>query len=533
MFGHFELRVGEKTPHARGYPVRVDSTQGPAQGDLILDLDDPGLQADLVRVQGIDPDLKLRQRVGSRLFEALFQGDVRDAWSRCRGYVDAGRIDGLHLRLEIESPPMAALPWELLRDEAQDEFLATAADLGVARFLPVREPPQLPDAGPLRVLVVVESPPGVPAIDPPEVKRLEEALRGLGAKVQVEVLRNAAVGEIHNALQRDFHVLHYLGHGGRGRLILTSEDGTKAAPIEDQDFAQLVLGRRSLRLIVLNACHSALAGGGRLFDGIGPALVRKRMPAVVAMQYPTVQLDTAGRFSAAFYKALALGRPVDVAVNQARQLLSAQFSASDRDWSTPVLYLGTRSFRVLDPGKEEAHEVEQAWKSVRESAQDPGARAALTELAQRFQEVSARHRSLRDLLDLAHRLSDLRAAFGPCARFVEQTRGNAAALPIQLLRTAWAQVRQHALNALVAFVGGRGDLGQASWYPALVACGTRIDIAFGQIALGVLAAGIAEMDGLLAQAEIQVREQLDRAITDLVTLSDQTLPQTGWQAATK
>jgi hypothetical protein len=66
--------------------------------------------------------------------------------------------------------------------------------------------------------------------------------------------------------------------------------------INEQEFAQLVSGRRSLRLVVLNACHSAQSEAGGIFAGIGPALVRQRMPAVVAMQQiEPIQNDLTGR----------------------------------------------------------------------------------------------------------------------------------------------------------------------------------------------------------------------------------------------
>jgi hypothetical protein len=60
------------------------------------------------------------------------------------------------------------------------------------------------------------------------------------------------------------------------------------------------------------------------------------------MQYNAVTMDTASRFSQALYVALANGIPVDFAVNEARQQISAGNLLKQRDWSTPVLYMGTR-----------------------------------------------------------------------------------------------------------------------------------------------------------------------------------------------
>lgn len=320
MFRNFDLLIESRHTADDRYPVRVlDSPAGPATGWMVLDQEEEPFKADLLRVRGVDPNGPLRRSFGEGLFRALFANAIGSVWDTSRGWIDGNQAEGLHIRLGIEPPELGSLPWELLRDPRRQEFLATAADLGLSRFLEVPEPAQSLFQGPLRVLVVVESPPGVTPIDSQEVTGLEAAIQGLGVGVQVAVRRNLTELEIHSELQQGYHVLHYLGHGAGGKLVLTSEDKQKAASIDDQSFAQLVNGHRSLRLIVLNACHSSQGGVGSVFEGVGPALVSQRMPAVIAMQYNTVQLDTAGVFSAKLYEALALGRPIDLAVNQARQ----------------------------------------------------------------------------------------------------------------------------------------------------------------------------------------------------------------------
>src|SRR5262249_25095400 len=154
-----------------------------------------------------------------------------------------------------------------------------------------------------------ESPPGAAAVEEREVEQLRAALTDLGDRVDLKELRNATLEEIQGALQDNYHVLHLLGHGISGKLRLTGSDG-RAVSVEDQAFAQLALGRRSLRLVVLSACHSSHSEEGGLFAGTGPALIRKRVPAVVAMQYPAVYQSTAGLFSRALYGALAHGLPI-------------------------------------------------------------------------------------------------------------------------------------------------------------------------------------------------------------------------------
>ena len=533
-FADFEIWIGPQAlPSGNGergiFPVQVFSAPaGPATGELALDMDADDFRVELAQVRGIDPNLELRQSFGGRLFQALFTGEVRDAWQRSWGRVDEGDVDGLRLRLWITVPQLAALPWELLWDAQSEGFLATAANLVVSRYLPVPEPPRLPAQDKLRILIVVESPPGLPPnlpqIDPEEIDEFEAAVKGLGDAVECKLLRNATRGQIQNALQQDYHVLHFLGHGRVGQLVVTADDGQGIQLINDREFAQFFQGRRSLRLVVLSACHSSQAEAGGLFAGIGPALVQKRMPAVVAMQYPFVQLETAGRFSRAFYQALANGVPVDVAVNEARQLLSAGELLGDRDWSTPVLYMGTRNGRILDFLGDEADTVERAWHSVQTVAQESDeATAALQELAQRFQEIADRQRALTQLMTLSNQLRDLRAGFSQCTGIVERAGWNVANLQFNDLGQAWAQVRQNRLDPLRVFVADHPELDTAAWFPALTDQATSIDTNLAQVALVPLANSVRTFENQLAQAEAHVRQRLDGAVATLLAFSDQTL----------
>ena len=82
-----------------------------------------------------------------------------------------GEADGLRLRLWIDVPQVAALPWELMNEEGRG-FVATAANLALSRYLPVPEPPVFAVKDKLRILVVVESPSNLPQIEDKEVDTL-------------------------------------------------------------------------------------------------------------------------------------------------------------------------------------------------------------------------------------------------------------------------------------------------------------------------------------------------------------------------
>lgn len=537
------------------FPVRVTtSLAGSANGSLVLDFDDQTFKNELSVVRDMGPDLPSRRAFGQKLFDALFRAKVRDAWMTSRGRLAAREADGLRLRLAIDDPQVAALPWELLHEDGAG-FLATAANVALSRYLPVPEPPAFTIRDKLRVLVVVESPSNLTAIEEPEVDNLRSALAGLGNAVEHTILRNPGVSQIQAALQQDYHVLHFLGHGRAGKLALVKAGGTEAEFIADQEFAQLVQGRPSLRLVVLNACYSSQPAGGEMFAGMGPALVRMQMPAVVAMQYNTVAVDTAGKFSQAFYGALANSIAVDYAVSEARQQISAGPLLEQRDWSTPVLYMGTRQGRILVLPQQAAADMDQAWQALQAVAKVPElsklveqlpnvleaqalqqaikeleqkneqAGAAMIELTQRFGEVAQRQQVLRDLHRLDSHLSAMRDAFEPCHTIVREAGFDLNRLIAQFaqLQSSWNQMRDSQWAQVETFIARHATSIQAQWHGSLSDQIAAIDEDMANAAIGPLRQGITAFAGQLRKAEIQVRSQLDQSIDDLLRVSERTL----------
>jgi len=69
--------------------------------------------------------------------------------------------------------------------------------------------------------------------------------------------------DLQDALdQGDWHILHFIGHGGfdrgigEGLIALVGEDGVTHR-LAASDLALLFAEHRSLRLVVLNSCDSA------------------------------------------------------------------------------------------------------------------------------------------------------------------------------------------------------------------------------------------------------------------------------------
>ena len=86
----------------------------------------------------------------------------------------------------------------------------------------------------------------------------------------------------------------------------------------------------------------------RAFVGVAPNLVRRRIPAVVAMQYSIFD-STAKLFADEFYRTLALGWPVDAAIQTTRNAISMDIGLGKPDFATPVLYMRAKDGVIMSP----------------------------------------------------------------------------------------------------------------------------------------------------------------------------------------
>ncbi len=283
------------------------------------------------------------QAAGSRLYQALFAGPVGEAFRRSQ---DAARRAAQPLRIRLrldEAPELAILPWELLCDSA-GKFLALSEHTPLVRYLSLPDPPfPLAVTPPLRMLVVTASPAEVPALDvEAEWATVNTALAPLikRGQVQVERLPHASWEEIQQRLRgEDVHILHFVGHGasdgqGEAGLVLVGEEG-QPHWIDAAQFGALISDHRALRLVLLNACQGATGTSGSVLAGVAQTLVRQGIPAVVAMQRPITDAQGVA-FARQFYKAIAEGRPVDVAMAAGRMAIRKNDNVA---WATPVLFM--------------------------------------------------------------------------------------------------------------------------------------------------------------------------------------------------
>ena len=299
------------------------------------------------------------REAGQVLFAGLLgTGEVAGRY-RAAAAVAALRGEGLRVVLRIDTPALAGLPWEAMYDQGAGAYVCRRDQL--VRHVPVASvPAPLQVRPPLRILGVVSSPRGLPALDvDKEQDQLARALARPAGQGLAELhwAPTATWADLQDLLLDGvWHVLHFIGHGdfdpGRdeGVLALVRED-RRADLVAAHRLTDLLRQARPMpRLVVLNSCSGAAAGASDLFSGTAAALVRGGVSAVAAMQYEIS--DPAGvAFARGFYAAIAHGRGVDDAASSGRVAI---LGLNDRtlEWVTPVLYLrghDTRLFTLPAP----------------------------------------------------------------------------------------------------------------------------------------------------------------------------------------
>jgi tetratricopeptide (TPR) repeat protein len=359
----FELEISSGAGYI--YPVAARAPGGEAVSTMRLPLTSAELDYHLavVRDKVLASSAPLRgaptaderpvRELGQRLFEALVSDDVRSLYvtSRQRAH-EQGSV--LRLVLRVRPPELARLPWEFLFDPSQQDYLGLSMPL--VRYPEVLAPRQpLRVALPLRILGMVARPGDQHALEvDEEQRRLLTALAGLTREGLVELCW--VVGQTYNALQDaldqgPWHVFHFVGHGGynweteEGTLALADPMG-RTQWVGADDLSRLLGEHHTLRLVVLNACDTGRGNALDAFSSTAGALVRRWIPAVVAMQF-TISDPAAIVFAQTFYESVAKRRLVDDSVMRARRALRLD-NNDTLEWGTPVLYLRAPEGRIFD-----------------------------------------------------------------------------------------------------------------------------------------------------------------------------------------
>jgi hypothetical protein len=290
---------------------------------------------------------------GETLSDAVLTGDVRRLFDRCRQEAREHNTP-MRILLDPDGPQVSAIPWEFIVDpHARDDYLALRVSMARAPHL-IGSAPSSRVKLPLRVLGVSAQPLDLPELD---MQRERHDISGAFKRrlnpgdVYLEWLSRDRWTDLAEAIRsHPWHVLHIMSHGGfdsetgSGYVQLSGDDGS-ARPISAVDLARLVSENPDLRLVVLNACESAVSSPEGAFTSTAAKLVREGVPAVVAMQYEITD-GAALVFASSFYGEIARGQPLDRAMTRARE--AVKMTNRSLEWATPVLFLSSEETRVFD-----------------------------------------------------------------------------------------------------------------------------------------------------------------------------------------
>lgn len=437
----FDLRFERTASGCRAQVIQ--SPFGQAATDFALPLIAPsGNQG-----EGLLPyNQDMARQQGKCLFEAIFNGETL---ALLRRSLDEAERQKSSLRLFLRFgnlPELASLPWEFLYDPAAEGFLALLGDVSIARYLEIPQPHRpIATVRPLKILVAIASPQDYPALNiESEWQGLKNALGKLeeAGLVQLERLQPATPEALQRHLrQADYHVLHFIGHGGfdeesrEGVLVLENEQ-RKGQLVSSQHFTVLLgCERRSLGLVLLNACHTAQASARTPFAGMAQSLVRLGLPAVIAQAAP-IPDEAAAVLSAEFYLALAEGWPLDFALTEGRKAIYSQGFAVE--WGIPVLFLRASSNgRVFDVDKLDFPKVMEVLKEALPN--DDPLPIHLVETLQRFQKF---HTLLYEWKELHNLLNEIIYALGQFSREVERLDASGEIPNLRVLSRLWRPVAQ-------------------------------------------------------------------------------------------
>jgi hypothetical protein len=261
------------------------------------------------------PEKRVVQDFGQSLFQALL--DDREMFACYRGSLEKAsqQRKGLRLKLRVEPPELARLPWEFLYDPGRQEYVCESRHRTLVRYQELNRPVEkLLVEPPLNILIMVASPLDLEQLDVElEKRRVMENLKALqdGGLVKLKWVE----GETYEDLEREmwdgsWHVFHFIGHGGfdsyseESGLALANAAG-RTDLLKAEDLATLLGDFYDLKLVFLNSCEGARSSEGDAFSSSADTLVRRGVPAVVAMQYEITD-GAAIAFSQAFYGEVVL-----------------------------------------------------------------------------------------------------------------------------------------------------------------------------------------------------------------------------------
>jgi len=222
-YHNFDIRIPAKVKDGSEYSLSGETKElGEVAGQMLFDPLSPEVAKILYRYENEETDPQFLREAGTFLFETLFPrrpGDYNSTYDlllECIGRYIPTPHQGIRIRLRINAPEVATVPWEFLYAPNKRKFLATWIRTPLVRYLdmgtPVRKL-ELPT--PANMLIVI---PDNPELDVDREKAvLKKALEKMGRRINPTCLKgNVSLCQLDDTLKEKknyFHILHFIGHG--------------------------------------------------------------------------------------------------------------------------------------------------------------------------------------------------------------------------------------------------------------------------------------------------------------------------------
>lgn len=315
-------------------------------------------------------DQRIAQEFGGLLFRRLFQQQVFALYdASLQQATKPSRHRALKVRLFVELPALADVPWETLYNPGRRQHLCLDQNTPFARAGTLDTDAVEPVSTPLRILGMA---PRITEFDNPldndtlgpvdadaEQARMQKALANQRYERLVQLSWTASGNlpdledRLHEPAGGAWHVFHFIGHGGfdpdrnggegEGFIIVQAEGETGGTRLYAQDLRNILQVPSGPQLVVLNCCSGAETKVGQLYASTAAELISGNIAAVIAMQF-AISDDAAITFSSELYRWLGRGKPLPEAVTLTRMAMRRSGSP---EWLTPVLYMRTRDGRLF------------------------------------------------------------------------------------------------------------------------------------------------------------------------------------------
>lgn len=315
--------------------------------------------------------------LGRHLYERVFRGEVdrvfRETFREFETQATPDRPGKLRLSLVFhkEAEKLARLPWEFLyfaKPDGKGTFLSGENHvLLLTRVVPEQSKVTDDTRGrALRILLAVCTPRGRNSGTTEELQTLLQRMSD-SHQVVLRSLDNPTYSQLEAELKQTDadnrpDVVHFIGHGEPGALVMRREDERIAAARAQADLAAskgaavpVIAEHETVEtskieglftdykpsLVFVQACYGAAVLSDDVLYSTALEIVKQGVPAVIAMQYE-IEAEEADGFAAEFYTHLIDGHEtIGEAVLAGRRKLAKRERTmwSHRDFGTPVVYL--------------------------------------------------------------------------------------------------------------------------------------------------------------------------------------------------